>query len=265
MNLPIRTAGALAIGSVVAAVLATTYLVVAVAPNVLAETAPPASKPTSAKPTAQKKPQKPPTTTQQQTPPETQQVQAPVFVPPLIYRPWMKTCPAVDANQNPNAGNKQHCYIFMRGYDQETGNLVMAATLEEVQGEPRKVLHVSFTYGVSLPIGTHIVLDDSKVHQGTAPYGFCLPPNIPPPIFACVSQYDLSADMIAAMKKGKFLVVQTLVSGQTYSPQLPLADFAKAYDGPPTDLKAEAEQNKKLQDALRERAIKKQEELSKKQ
>ena len=47
-------------------------------------------------------------------------------------------------------------------------------------------------------------------------------------------------------------------------PQLPLTDFAKAYDGPPTDLKAEAEQEKQLQEALRDRAMKKQEELTKK-
>jgi predicted nucleic acid-binding Zn ribbon protein len=35
---------------------------------------------------------------------------------------------------------------------------------------------------------------------------------------------------------------------------LPLSDFAKAYDGPPTDPKDLEEKNKKLQDELQRRA-----------
>ena len=35
---------------------------------------------------------------------------------------------------------------------------------------------------------------------------------------------------------------------------LPLADFGKAYDGPPTDPKVFEEQQKKLQDELQKRA-----------
>jgi hypothetical protein len=38
------------------------------------------------------------------------------------------------------------------------------------------------------------------------------------------------------------------------SPQLDLRDFAKAYDGPPTDPKVFEEQQKKLQDELQKRA-----------
>jgi hypothetical protein len=38
------------------------------------------------------------------------------------------------------------------------------------------------------------------------------------------------------------------------SPQLELKEFAKAYDGPPTDPKAFEEQQKKLQEELQKRA-----------
>ena len=38
------------------------------------------------------------------------------------------------------------------------------------------------------------------------------------------------------------------------SPQLDLKDFAKAYDGPPTDPKVFEEQQKKLQEELQKRA-----------
>ena len=44
-------------------------------------------------------------------------------------------------------------------------------------------------------------------------------------------------------------------AGQAISLVLPLNDFAKAYDGPPTDPKTVADQQKQLQDELQKRAI----------
>jgi hypothetical protein len=44
------------------------------------------------------------------------------------------------------------------------------------------------------------------------------------------------------------------MNGQAMSPQLDLRDFAKAYDGPPTDPKVFEEQQKKLQEELQKRA-----------
>jgi len=43
-------------------------------------------------------------------------------------------------------------------------------------------------------------------------------------------------------------------SGQAISLVLPLTDFAKAYDGPPTDPQVFEQQQKKLQDELQRRA-----------
>jgi hypothetical protein len=43
-------------------------------------------------------------------------------------------------------------------------------------------------------------------------------------------------------------------AGQPVSLVLPLQDFAKAHDGPPTDPKVFEEQQKKLQDELQRRA-----------
>ena len=61
--------------------------------------------------------------------------------------------------------------------------------------------------------------------------------------------------MIGKMKKGQGLVVQAINStGQPISLPLPLADFAKAYDGPPTDPKVFEEQQQKLQEELQRRA-----------
>src|SRR5262249_60618441 len=71
----------------------------------------------------------------------------------------------------------------------------------------------------------------------------------------CMADYDASGDLIAKLKKGQGLVVQAINStGQPISLVLPLADFAKAYDGPPTDPKVFEEQQKKLQEELQRRA-----------
>jgi hypothetical protein len=70
-----------------------------------------------------------------------------------------------------------------------------------------------------------------------------------------MADYEVTADLIARLKKGQQLAVQAINSnGQPVSLNLPLADFAKAYDGPPTDPKVFEEQQKKLQDELQRRA-----------
>jgi hypothetical protein len=70
-----------------------------------------------------------------------------------------------------------------------------------------------------------------------------------------MADYEANADMIGKMKKGQGLVIQAINStGQPISLGMPLTDFAKAYDGPPTDPKVFEEQQKKLQEELQRRA-----------
>ena len=60
-----------------------------------------------------------------------------------------------------------------------------------------------------------------------------------------MSDYPVTDDMIAKMKKGKTITVQAInMQGTPISLPLPLTDFAKAYDGPPTDPKVFEEQQK---------------------
>jgi hypothetical protein len=70
-----------------------------------------------------------------------------------------------------------------------------------------------------------------------------------------MADYEATTDLINNMKKGQGLVVQGINgAGQALSLVLPLNDFAKAYDGPPTDPKVFEEQQKKLQEELQRRA-----------
>jgi invasion protein IalB len=205
----------------------------------------PAAKP---KPAPKKPPAKPAAPTAQtpapvpqaQQPPAQGQAQGGEQQVQLIYSPWTKFCLK---SQETNA--KQVCFT---GKDAriESGMPVVAAVLIEPEGEPKKILRVTLPLGMQLVHGTRVIIDQNQ--PMTAPYVICFTNG-------CMADYEANPDMIGKMKKGQGLVVQAINStGQPISLVLPLADFAKAYDGPPTDPKVFEEQQKKLQEELQKRA-----------
>jgi hypothetical protein len=94
--------------------------------------------------------------------------------------------------------------------------------------------------------GTRVIVDNNAPMQ--SPYVICFQNG-------CMSDYEVTPDLIANMKKGQNLVVQAINSnGAPLTLPLPLGEFAKAYDGPPTDPKVFEETQKKLQEELQKRA-----------
>jgi invasion protein IalB len=165
--------------------------------------------------------------------------------PQLIFSPWVKLC-----NKDPDPNSKRVCVTVKDGRV-ESGLLVVSVAIIEMDGEQRKLMRMSLPYGVALTHGTRMIVDQGQ--PATAPFVTCLPPVVPPG--GCIADYEASLDMINRMKKGQLLTVQAIhMNGQPMSPQLELRDFAKAYDGPPTDPKVFEEQQKKLQDELQKRA-----------
>ncbi|MCP4620054.1 MAG: invasion associated locus B family protein [Bradyrhizobium sp.] len=168
-----------------------------------------------------------------QQPPE-QQIQ-------LIYAPWTKFC-----LKGQEAGAKQVCFTGKDGRI-ESGQPVIAAVIIEPEGEPKKILRVTLPLGMQLVHGTRIIIDNNQPQQ--SPYVICFQNG-------CMSDYEATPETIAALKKGQTLVVQAINSnGAPLTLPLPLAgEFAKAYDGPPTDPKVFEENQKKLQEELQKRA-----------
>jgi invasion protein IalB len=163
----------------------------------------------------------------------------------LIFSPWVKLC---NKDSDPNA--KRVCVTVKDGRV-ESGLLVVSVAIIEMDGEQRKLMRMSLPYGVALTHGTRMIVDQGA--PATAPFVTCLPPVVPPG--GCIADYEATTDTINRMKKGQMLTVQAIhMNGQPMSPQLELKDFAKAYDGPPTDPKVFEEQQKKLQDELQKRA-----------
>src|SRR5215467_6189162 len=213
--------------------LATTILVV---PSVLAQTpkgpaAPKAKAPPA--PAAQPQPKAAPAA------PAEQQAAAPAE-PQLIFSPWTKFC-----LKGQEAGAKQVCFTGKDGRV-ESGMPVVAAVLIEPEGENKKLLRVTLPLGMAIQFGTRVIVDNGQPMTG--PYVICFQNG-------CMADYEASGELVGKLKGGKRLVVQGINgSNQPISLELPLNDFAKAYDGPPTDPQVFEAQQKKLQDELQKRA-----------
>src|SRR5438876_10276286 len=123
---------------------------------------------------------------------------------------------------------------------------VVAAVLIEPENDPKKVLRVTLPLGMSIQPGTRVIVDSGQPMTG--PYVICFNNG-------CMADYEASGELVGKLKKGQGLVVPGINgSGQPISLVLPLNDFAKAYDGPPTDPQVFEVQQKKLQDDLQKRA-----------
>ena len=174
-----------------------------------------------------------------------QPAQAPAAQPPqqqvqLIYAPWTKFC-----LKGQDANAKQVCFTGKDGRI-ESGQPVIAAVIIEPEGETKKILRVTLPLGMQLVHGTRIIIDNNAPMQ--SPYVICFANG-------CMSDYEVTPDMINHLKKGQNLIVQAINSnGAPLTLPLPLAEFAKAYDGPPTDPKVFEETQKKLQEELQKRA-----------
>jgi len=158
----------------------------------------------------------------------------------LIYAPWTKFC-----LKGQDANAKQVCFTGKDGRI-ESGQPVIAAVIIEPEGEPKKILRVTLPLGMQLVHGTRVIVDNNPPAQ--SPYVICFANG-------CMSDYEVTPELLANMKKGQNLVVQAINSnGAPLTLPLPLAEFAKAYDGPPTDPKQFEETQKKLQEELQKRA-----------
>jgi len=218
---------------------ATTMLAALLGTSALAQTppAPPAPKAPAPKPApkAAPKPAEAPAPQAQQAPPAQQGEQ-----PQLIFSPWTKFC-----LKGQEANAKQVCFTGKDGRV-ESGMPVVAAVLIEPENEPKKVLRVTLPLGMSIQPGTRVIVDNGQPMTG--PYVICFNNG-------CMADYEASGELIGKLKKGQGLVIQGINgAGQPMSLVVPLGDFAKAYDGPPTDPKVFEEQQKKLQEELQRRA-----------
>lgn len=158
----------------------------------------------------------------------------------LIYQQWAKYC-----MKGAEANAKQVCFVGADGRV-DAGQTVVAVVIIMPDGEPKKILRVTLPLGMALVQGTRVVIDSNKPEA--APFVACFQNG-------CMADYDFTPELLASMKKGQNLFVQSIqVNGSPVTLPIPLKEFAKAFDGPPTDPKVFEENQKKLQEEVEKRA-----------
>jgi len=168
--------------------------------------------------------------------------------PPLTYTPWTKVC-----LKGQEANAQQVCFTGKEGRI-ESGMLVVGAVLIEPEGSPNKILRVTLPLGMRIPQGTRVIVDQGQPMN--APFLMCFSTG-------CMADYEVSGELLGKLRKGQGMVVQGINGeGQAISLPLPLPDFAKAYDGPPTDPKVVEERQRKMQEEFNRRAEQQQQQAA---
>jgi invasion protein IalB len=217
------------------AVVATAMIVLGAASSATAQQ-------TGPSPTAPKAQAKKPGTSAPTAAPETGQPQAANGAAQrFIFSPWTKIC----GKDGPEGSNAKEVCAVLTEARVESGQIAAAASLVETRDGAPKILRVTLPLGVRLPFGTRVIIDQDAPLQSN--YLMCLA--------GCLSDYEAKSDLVDKLKKGKTLTIQAInPGGYQISISVPLMDFAKAYDGAPTDQKVVIERERKLEGELQRRA-----------
>lgn len=177
---------------------------------------------------------KPPAQAQQPAPPA--QAPAAPAAPQFVTTPWVKLCETTP---------KKIC-VTRTLLRTTQGAPAALAEFAEPEGSP-KILRITLPLGMLLEYGTRILIDQTQQPYATAKFVTCLE--------GCITFYQVSDDLQDKLKKGQTLNVQAVnLNNAPMNFPLPLANFAKAIDGPPTDPKVYEEQQKKFQEELQKHA-----------
>src|SRR5262249_48201018 len=134
---------------------------------------------------------------------------------------------------------KQVCLTVSEAH-LETGQFLAGAALIEQEGEQRRIFRITLPLGMQLPQGARVIVDQDQPVTGQ--YIVCLPNG-------CMADFEVQPDFVGKLKKGQQLMLQGInLPGQAASYPIPLGDFAKVNEGPPTDPKVYEERQRKLQE-----------------
>ena len=155
---------------------------------------------------------------------------------------WTKVC------GKDQGANKEICYTT-RDFVSDQGQPVLAVAVYDVKGDANKIVRFLMPLGLLLQPGIRFGVDNAQPTGGR--YAICFPNG-------CFAEAQVKDDFINAMKKGTNLNVSVQNQGaRELTFTIPLADFAKGFDGAAIDPKVLEDQQKQLQDELGKR----QEEL----
>jgi invasion protein IalB len=153
---------------------------------------------------------------------------------PAAPQGWFKVCAKQEDNDICNVQNIVTA---------DSGQLLTAVSLIEVKGKiTKKILQISVPTGRLIPAGIGMQVGQNKPTK--VEYAICFPDR-------CIAESALSAELIAALKKGSDLTLTSVNFQNKPNPlKISLSGFGAAYDGPGMKQSDLEEQNKKLQEEM---------------
>jgi invasion protein IalB len=165
----------------------------------------------------------------------------------IVYSPWTKFCGT--ESRNPQV---ESVCLTVKEARLEAGQFLAGVALVEQAGNGKKLLRISLPLGIRLMPGARVFIDGEAMR--TLPPLQCM-------ASVCIADFEVTADFVAKLKRGdrlKLEGVNTPVKLESINipgwiATWPLVDFAKAFDGPPTDPKTFDVEQKKRQEELQNR------------
>ena len=157
---------------------------------------------------------------------------------------WVKLC-----LKNEQTGGKQMCFVNYEAFEPETGMVVGAVAVRNIEGDDKQYLIVRLTTAYSLVIkaGAQIKIDDGEPIP--LRYAVCFPSS-------CEIQIELSKEMFDKMRNGAQMVVASMTDQQKARVfPVPLANFSKSFDGPPVDNAQYEASRRAMMEKLRKRQL----------
>jgi invasion protein IalB len=157
---------------------------------------------------------------------------------------WVKLC-----EKSAQTENKEICLTNHERLDGNSGMVLVGAAVRKIEGEEKQQLLVKLPQAalLAIPAGVQIKVDDGQpIALG---YTFCY-------AMSCQAETDLTKELFESMRKGKQMLVAVVnLQGKAIGLPVPLAGFAKAYDGPPVDTAKYQEARRQVMEQIRQRQI----------
>jgi invasion protein IalB len=188
--------------------------------------------------------QRPPA--QQPAQPAQPQAQQPANAGPTIVqvRPepsqtdWTKVCGRDPGTQ------REICYTT-RDFVSDQGQPVMAVAVYDVKGDPNRIIRFLLPIGLLLQPGMRFGIDQQQPISGR--FQICFPNG-------CFAETQINENQLNALKRGNMLNVSVQnQAAREVTFQVPMAGFAKGFDGAPIDPAELQRQQETLQQELQKR------------
>ena len=168
-----------------------------------------------------------------------------------MQAPWTKIC-----GKDQGSG-KEVCYTtrdFGQAADQPP---TLAIAVYQMASEDRRIARFLLPVGLLLKPGFRLVIDKGEPIDGK--FAICFPNG-------CFAEAELNGATLGALKKAQTASVTVRNQANIeVTFDLPMKDFATAFDGPAVDPKALEQQNQELQKQLEEKARQQREKLEQQQ